>query len=167
MQKITVVLAAASVLLQMQSSADAAARDEALVQTIRKLDRDLFDASLRCDIATFAGLLDEDFEFYHDRTGLTVGKAALVENTRKNLCGKVRRDLVEPSLEVFPLENYGAVETGTHMFCNLVETPVCQPRTSGTGRFVMLWRKRASGFKLARVISYDHVDSWQRESNDK
>jgi hypothetical protein len=28
----------------------------------------------------------------------------------------------------------------------------------------MLWRKRADGYKLARVVSYDHVNSSERES---
>lgn len=38
----------------------------------------------------------------------------LVAAIKQNICGKVHRDLV--SIEVFPLKNYGALETGVHRF---------------------------------------------------
>jgi ketosteroid isomerase-like protein len=157
-------LCAASLLRVDSAAADSLPHDDALFKTIQQADAALFGASNRCDLKAFANLIDEDFEFYHDKTGLTAGKAAMVNATEKNLCHKVRRTLIESSLQVFPIHGYGAIEMGSHQFCNLVETPVCEARTSGTGRFFMLWRKRASGYKLARVISYDHVDSRERES---
>jgi hypothetical protein len=133
-----------------------------LFQEILKHDQALFGASNDCDIGKFASLVDEDFEFYHDRTGLTVGKAPLVEVTRKNLCKKVRRELKRATFAVYPLEKYGAVSTGSHTFCNLVESPVCKDRTNGTGQFLMLWKRQGTSYKLTRVISYDHVDSGQK-----
>lgn len=157
-------LCAASFLRVSSATADSLSHDDALFKSIQQADADLFGASNRCDIKAFANLIDEDFEFYHDKTGLTVGKAALIDATEKNLCHKVRRTLIESSLEVYPIQDYGAIEMGSHEFCNLVETPVCEARTNGTGRFFMLWRKRGDGYKLARVISYDHVNSWERES---
>jgi hypothetical protein len=155
---------AASFLGLNSAVADSLPHSDALFKTIQQADAELFGASNRCDLKAFANLIDEDFEFYHDKTGLTVGKAALVNATEKNLCHKVRRTLIESSLQVFPIQDYGAIETGSHEFCNLVETPVCEARTNGTGRFFMLWRKRADGYKLARVVSYDHVNSSERES---
>ena len=136
----------------------------ALFQDILKHDQALFGASNDCDIDKFASLVDENFEFYHDRTGLTVGKAPLVEVTRKNLCKKVRRELKRETFAVYPLENYGAISTGTHSFCNLLETPVCMDATNGTGQFFMLWKRHENGYRLTRVISFDHVDSGQRAS---
>lgn len=127
-------------------------------RAIAAADGELFGPSNACDLKTFASLIDADFEFYHDRTGLTVGRDALVEATRANLCNKVRRTLVGRSLRVFPLAHYGALEMGEHRFCNLVETPVCRPEREGSAKFVMLWRLRPGGYRLARVISYDHVD---------
>lgn len=159
-------LSAATIILATAQPAAAAPlpASSPLFQAILDHDQALFGASNDCDIEKFASLVDEDFEFYHDRSGLTEGKAPLVEVTRKNLCRKVRRDLKQDTFAVFPLENYGAISTGVHSFCNLVETPVCQDKTSGTGQFFMLWKRHESGFKLTRVISYDHIDSWQREA---
>ena len=124
----------------------------------------MFGASNDCDIKKFANLVDENFEFYHDRTGLTVGKTPLVEVTRKNLCKKVRRELKRAIFAAYPLQKYGAISNGSHSFCNLVETPVCKDRTNGTGQFFIIWKRHEAGYKLTRVISYDHVDSGQRAS---
>jgi hypothetical protein len=164
---LALALCLASFLRLHPAVADSLPPDDRLFKAIQQADADLFGASNRCDLKAFANLIDEDFEFYHDKTGLTVGKAALIDATEKNLCHKVRRTLIESSLQVFPIHDYGAIEMGSHQFCNLVETPVCEARTSGTGRFFMLWRKRADRYKLARVISYDHVNSWERESGTK
>ena len=132
-----------------------------LFQAILKQDQALFGASNDCDIEKFASLVDDNFEFYHDRTGLTVGKTPLVEATRKNLCKKVRRELKRATFAVYPLQQYGAISTVSHSFCNLVETPVCKDRTNGTGQFFMLWKRHETRYMLTRVISYDHVDSVQ------
>jgi hypothetical protein len=37
---------------------------------------------------------------------------------RKNICGKVTRELVKGSIEVYPIKDYGAVEIGLHKFHN-------------------------------------------------
>jgi hypothetical protein len=145
-----------------QALAEPLTASDPLFQEILKHDQAFFGASNGCDIEKFASFIDEEFEFYHDRTGLTVGKAPLVEVTRKNLCKKVRRELKKATFAVYPLEKFGAISTGSHTFCNLVETPVCEDRTNGTGRFFMLWKRQGAAYKLTRVISYDHVDSGPR-----
>ena len=61
-----------------------------------------------------------------------------------------------PSLEVFPLQGYGAIEVGQHTFCNMAETPVCKDETNGIGRFFMLWQKQGDQYRLTRVVSFDH-----------
>ena len=81
---------------------------------------------------------------------------------RNNICGKVHRDLVPGSLEIYPLRTYGAVEIGSHVFCDLRQTARCDPRTSGAARFVMLWQNDGGTWKLTRVISYDHVSGRER-----
>ena len=61
-------------------------------------------------------MVADDLEFYHDKTGLSVGKQKFLAAIQKNICGKVRRDLVPGTLEVYPIKGYGAVELGTHRF---------------------------------------------------
>jgi ketosteroid isomerase-like protein len=87
-----------------------------LFQTIARLDNEVFDAIDRCDMQTEASFWADDAEFYHDKTGLMVGGQQIVQAFKDNLCGKVKRELVPGTLEVYPLEGYGAVEIGVHRF---------------------------------------------------
>ena len=47
---------------------------------------------------------------------MTLGRQNLTESVKKNICGKVRRELVSETLEVYPMRGYGAVEMGVHRF---------------------------------------------------
>ena len=52
----------------------------------------------------FVALLADDLEFYHDQGGLTRGNQTVGEQIKKNICGKVRRELVPGTLEVYPMQ---------------------------------------------------------------
>ena len=102
-----------------------------LFQTIAALDKQLFDAVDRCDMAKVESFWAEDVEFYHDKDGLAVGREKIVASIKNNLCGKVKRELVPGTLEVYPLNGYGAVEIGVHRFLH----PWAQrPRSSGRSK---------------------------------
>ena len=126
---------------------------DSLLVTITALDKRLFDAYNHCDLAVLGDMVAGDLEFYHDKTGLARGKAVFLEAIQKNICGKVNRQLVKESLEVYPLEGYGAVEIGVHRFSHPSESG---NRELGEAKFVMLWQKTDAGWKVTRVISYDH-----------
>ncbi|MEA2604356.1 MAG: hypothetical protein QOF89_5348 [Acidobacteriota bacterium] len=132
-----------------------AAPDE-LLGTIAALDGELFDAYNRCDLEKLGTFFTEDLEFYHDQTGLSRGRQAMVDAVKKNICGKVRRDLVPGTLEVYPLHGYGAVEIGVHRFCGPKKTEKCG-EASGVAKFVMLWQNKDGAWRITRVISFDHV----------
>lgn len=128
-----------------------------LFQTIAKLDAAMFDAYNKCDLEKIGTFFTEDLEFYHDQTGLSLGRQALVDAVKQNICGKVKRELLDGTLEVYPLKNYGAVEIGEHRFCDpRVYTAACGEK-SGVAKFVMLWQNTDGAWKITRVISYDHV----------
>ena len=86
------------------------ATSDELFQTISQLDKQLFDAIDRCDMKAEASFWAADAEFYHDKDGLLVGGPQIVDAIKNNLCGKVKRELVPGTLEVYPLQGYGAVE---------------------------------------------------------
>jgi len=52
-----------------------AAEQAALTETVTALDTKLFDAYNHCDLTTLGAMVSDDLEFYHDQTGLMVGKA--------------------------------------------------------------------------------------------
>jgi hypothetical protein len=123
-----------------------------LFATIAGLDRRLFDAYNSCDLPTLGAMVTDDLEFYHDKTGLSVGKQVFVDSIRNNICGKTQRQLVPGSLEVYRLDHYGAVEIGRHRFVH----PGHEEIGIGEAKFITLWQFKNGEWKVARVISYDH-----------
>ena len=124
-----------------------------LTAAVTTLDKELFDAYNTCNLDKLGTLVTDDLEFYHDKTGLAVGKQVFLDAIKNNICGKVTRKLVEGSLEVYPLNGYGAVEIGVHRFYH----PGMQDHGAvGEAKFVMLWQYKDGTWKIARVISYDH-----------
>lgn len=122
-----------------------------LFKTVQALDTQLFDAYNHCDLDTMASMVSDDLEFYHDQTGLAVGKQVFIDAIKSNICGKVTRELVPASLEVYPLANYGAVEVGVHRFHHPGD-----PSNVGEAKFITVWQNRDGRWIVTRVISYDH-----------
>ncbi|HEX4535573.1 MAG TPA: nuclear transport factor 2 family protein [Candidatus Acidoferrum sp.] len=124
-----------------------------LEKAITTLDASLFDAYNNCDLDKFASFFVDDVEFYHDQGGVTLGKANLTESVKKNICGKVTRELVPGTLQIYYMKGYGAVEMGVHRFHH----PGNEASEGvGEGKFVHLWKYKDGAWKITRVISYDH-----------
>jgi len=140
-----------ALVLLFPGAAMAASNAGPLFDEIKAADAALFAASNRCDLETFGMFIAEDLEFYHDLSGLSVGKADLLAKTKSNICGKMVRELVPGSLEVYPLADYGAIQVGTHRFLHPQE-----PGNIGQARFIHIWQKKDGAWKITRVISYDH-----------
>jgi hypothetical protein len=139
------------------STATVAHVQDRLFDTIAGLDRRLFDAYNTCDLSTLGTIVTDDLEFYHDKTGLAVGKQTFVDSIRNNICGKTQRVLVPGSLEVYRLDHYGAVEMGRHRFTH----PGHEELGIGEAKFITLWKFNNGEWKVARVISYDHESARQ------
>jgi len=133
--------------------AQSSAQPGTLFKTIEALDAKLFDAYNHCDLTTLGAMVSDDLEFYHDQTGLAVGRDPFIVAIRQNICGKVERSLVAGSLEVYPLNGYGAVEIGVHRFRH----PGRPEEGLGEAKFVTLWQNRNGSWIVTRVISYDHA----------
>ncbi len=120
-----------------------------LYQTVIKLDSAFFNAYNTCDIEKQADFYSDSIEFYHDKGGLTTSKQEILDATRKNICGKVKRELVKGSIEVSPIPGYGAVEIGMHMFHNNQE----KDQVPSPSKFVIIWRNKDGKWSITRVIS--------------
>lgn len=134
------------------AQAQSAAPPDPLMLTIQSLDAKLFDAYNHCDLATLGAMVSDDLEFYHDQTGLSVGKASFLAAIKQNICGKVERELLPQTLEVYPLKNYGAVELGIHRFHH----PGHPEQGVGDAKFIHLWQNTDGVWRVTRVISYEH-----------
>jgi hypothetical protein len=121
-----------------------------LHDSIVHMDSLLFEAYNTCKLQVFESLVSEDIEFYHDRGGLSTSRKGLVESLKNNICGKVTRELLAGSIEVYPVPGFGAVQMGAHRFFNNQEK---DPGTSHFSKFVHIWHRENGQWKLSRVIS--------------
>jgi Domain of unknown function (DUF4440) len=117
------------------------------------LDAALFDSYNKCDMAKFESFFVDDVEFYHDQGGVTLGKKALADSVKSNICGKVTRELVPGTLKVYYMKGYGLLELGVHRFHHPGHEDT---EGVGEGQFVHLWQYKDGAWKVTRVISYDH-----------
>jgi ketosteroid isomerase-like protein len=134
-----------------------------LTAEIQAADAEFFSAFFdRCDIAALTALVTEDLEMFHDKGGRIAATGKEFIKNLESTCARqktsedyrARRELVPGSLKVYPLNNYGAVETGEHRFYQLL--PGKPEKLVEVALFTQVWKKEPGGWKLARVISYDH-----------
>jgi len=134
-----------------------------LVDEIAAEDRRLFEIVFdRCDADELATMLVDDFEFYHDKSGLIAATPQqFVDNVRsgcdartKGTNIRARREPVEGTMAVYALKDYGAIQTGSHRFYGI--EPGKPDVLRETGRLFHLWKLEAGRWKLARVFRYDH-----------
>lgn len=138
-------------------SAQDTARSGPLFDELARMDKELFEAAfVTCDAGKFRTLFTDDAEFYHDRTGAAIGEAARTMKSCPRDNG-VTRTLVPGSLEVYPMQGYGAVQIGRHVFARKGEPG------SEVAKFVHLWKRENGVWRLARVLSFDHRPSSQSQ----
>ena len=134
-----------------------------LYDEIATMDARLFAAVFDvCDIATLATMVTDDFEFFHDKDGLSSTSGAQFVKAIEGTCERqktgedyrARRELVPGSMQVYPLNNYGAIQVGRHRFYQLL--PGEPEKLVEVSQFTNVWKKDTTGWKLARVLSYDH-----------
>ena len=126
---------------------------EELDKAVASLDAVLFDSYNHCDLDKFASFFVDDVEFYHDQGGVTLGKKDLTESVKKNICGRVSRELVPGTLQVHYMKGYGAVEMGVHRFHHPGHDDT---EPVGEGKFIHLWQYKDGKWRITRAISYDH-----------
>ena len=126
---------------------------DALYSEIKNMDSVLFNAFNNRDTSTFKKFFTADLEFYQDKDGLT-GYQQTIEFMRSTALNDngLKRDLLAGSLQVYPIPGYGAMEIGTHKFCH----PENGKMDCGLFKFVHIWKRTGSEWKISRVISYDH-----------
>jgi hypothetical protein len=130
-----------------------------LSKTVLQNDSLFWEAYNACDIATMEIFFTEDVEFYHDRSGLTTSKKKFFESIRAGLCGNpdrhLRREALRETIMVFPLDNFGAIMSGEHVF--YVREKGKEERLDGLAKFTHVWRFKDNEWKMHRILSYDHL----------
>jgi hypothetical protein len=134
---------------------------------IMQKDSLFWQAYNTCDVVKMADFFTDNLEFYHDKSGPTLGLNAMTLALEKGLCGNpdyhLRREAVAGSVKVYPLRKdsiiYGAVLTGEHVF--YITEKGKPERLDGQARFTHLWLLKDSTWKMGRILSYDHRPAGQ------
>ncbi|WP_430413918.1 nuclear transport factor 2 family protein [Parasphingorhabdus sp.] len=142
---------------QAETSA-AAETEESVAANLKQLDAKLFAAAFEtCEMDVVTGLLADDLEFYHDRDGLSYTTAdAFIADVKRD-CGGGKRVLVEDSLTTHMIGDFGAMQHGRHEFHQVMPDGSSIAREKGV--FMHMWKRdddAPSGWKVSRIISYDH-----------
>jgi hypothetical protein len=142
------------------------ATDSELHQQLAQKDSLLFQAAFdTCNTPLLEELFTEDFEFYHDKGGLTEGRDAFINPMKENCANwnpkelqPSKRILIANSLKVFPLykngELYGAIQHGVHRFESLDGDKIYQK--GDIAKFTHVWVKEDAQWRIKRELSYDH-----------
>ncbi len=138
------------------------AQDSELFLKLQKMDKLLFEEGFNhCNKNAMETSLSKDLEFYHDEGGITKGKEAFIASFIANMCDESKkpiRKLVPGTLTVFPLRKngvlYGAIQKGEHEF--YIKEPKKELYKTSISKFTHLWIKEDAGWKMTRVLSYDH-----------
>lgn len=126
-----------------------------LNETIAALDTAVFDAFNRCSdpaqLAKHASYFAANVEFYHDTGGVTWNRDDMLASTRKYACGSFTRELIQGTLKVYPIKDFGAISQGSHRFCQLASG-----KCEGLADFTMVWHNTEGTWEITRVLSYGH-----------
>jgi ketosteroid isomerase-like protein len=135
-----------------------------LADEIRRADAEFFRAFFdTCDIVAVRRFVAEDFEMIHDKGGVVATSGPDFVRITQDKCKRQAdgtdfhstRKLVPESLQVYPIQDDGAIEIGAHSF---YAVKAGEPdRLTETGRFTHYWKQEDGQWKLSRVLSYDHV----------
>jgi hypothetical protein len=125
------------------------AEDQELYCTIAKMDSTFFAAYNACDMKKQSEIYADSLEFYHDKGGLMTSKQQILDGTERNICGKVTRELIKGSIEVYPIKDFGAVEIGLHKFYNNQEPDAI----SKASKFIIMWKYTNQEWRITKVIS--------------
>lgn len=162
MSRIKYILIFTITLIAVSTVAAQEKNEAEVLREVLYLDSMFWQHYNACNADAMRSFITDDLEFYHDKGGVTNGADKLIEITKRNLCSndnfRLRRDVVPGTVELFPMHNnnilYGAVLSGHHVFYILEKGK--EPQLDGLARFTHLWLKTENGWKMSRILSYDH-----------
>ena len=142
-----------SVSAQSQTEKKVAITEKELFSKVANLDSSLFAAYNTKNLDLMKTYFTKDLEWYQDNGGL-IGYEKVFSNFQSifNREYDLTRNLIKESLEVHPIEGYGAIEIGKHQFKHIENGKL----EIGTFKFLMIWKNDNGNWKITRVISYDH-----------
>lgn len=126
---------------------------EALYGELYTMDSLLFKAFNTRNLASLRTYFSTDLELYQDNVGVRNYEQAM--DAFKGLFSReyiLTRELVKGSMEVYPIKDFGAIQSGLHTFSHVENGKL----EKGIFKFMHVWEKTKAGWKIKRLITYDH-----------
>ncbi|MEF9479341.1 serine hydrolase [Chryseobacterium sp. RRHN12] len=164
-------------------------KTDPLYKTIMSKDSLLFSAGYnKCNIGQMESLLNDRFEFYHDKGG-SADKNKFINDFKTGLCKspetyQLKRVLVDKTTEIYPMYKdgkiYAAIQNGDHLFYEKAGNQA--EKLVGEAKFTHLWILENAEWKLKNSLSFNHhpkqttdneamfdndqsMQSWLKENN--
>ena len=155
-----------SILVKKEQKIDSLKKNKEYQEVFNQIktnDSLLFELGFnKCDTNQIRLITSDNFEFYHDQSGITNSKEFFIQSISE-LCKldyKPTRELDKNSMEIHLLRDngkvYGAIQNGVHKFYGEEEN---RPKyLTSTAEFTHLWIIEEGIWKLRRVLSYNHEE---------
>ena len=124
-----------------------------LFAKVSNLDSSLFAAYNSENLELMKTYFTQDLEWYQDNGGLILYDQVFAnfESIFKREY-TLKRTLIKESLEVHPIQGFGAIQIGSHQFEHTENGKL----EVGTFKFLMIWKNENGNWKISRVVSFDH-----------
>jgi len=138
---------------QSDNDKEAKARSGDLYNQIAHEDSLLFIAFNSRNLNGMKAFFDPGLELFQDNEGLRNYDQVITafgQIFKQNFI--LTRKLVPGSMEVYPIKDYGAIQTGRHTFSHIENGK----EIVGTFKFLHIWQKKDGVWKITRIVTYDH-----------
>jgi hypothetical protein len=152
----SILLAAALIPAPPSFASDDDIASSGLRRDILALDGRMTDAYGRCAVNELKKMFTHHAELHFAGRGSTNQLFVHIDEVRRDLCGKYRREAPAEAQQVFALPGIGgidgAIQVGTQSFCEIDAEPCRGLRM----RFVAVWKRIDGEWKISRLLRYDY-----------
>ncbi len=124
-----------------------------LYNEIAHLDSLQFGAFNARNLDQLMNYFDSSLELYQDNTGVrNFDQTKQAFGSLFKMSYTLTRKLVRGTMEVYPIKDFGAIETGHHAFSHMENGH----EQAATYKFMQIWQKKNGVWRVVREITYGH-----------
>ncbi len=122
-----------------------------LYDTISQLDKHLFSAFNHQNLKEFKKYFDVNLEVFQDDKGVRNYEQSMATFTELfQAMPDLKRKLKKGTMEVYPIEGFGAIEMGQHAFIHTEEGE----NQGKIVHFIHIWKRFHGQWKITKIITY-------------
>jgi ketosteroid isomerase-like protein len=124
-----------------------------LFNEIARQDSLQFDAFNSRNLDKLMNCFAGNLELYQDNTGVrNFDETKQAFGRLFKMSYVLNRKLVPGTMEVYPIKDFGAIETGQHTFSHMENGQL----QASTYKFMQIWQKKDGIWRVTREVTYGH-----------